>query len=137
MEVNKVCQACGAEGNRRYCFRVTFSFPAQKFWAEANTCCSHSNVPSRPSLFSCIFYYKDCENFMTQIVLKFLTVLPVKLRQFKGVSISFTENIRLKHLVSNDSSDSEDESQHPKGKEMLRFHFIISFFHQLLCGSAK
>ncbi|NXO43377.1 PA24A phospholipase, partial [Locustella ochotensis] len=27
------------------------------------------------------------------------------------------ENIRLKHLVSNDSSDSEDESQHPKGSE--------------------
>ncbi|NXQ45244.1 PA24A phospholipase, partial [Catharus fuscescens] len=27
------------------------------------------------------------------------------------------ENIRLKHLVSNDSSDSEDESQHPKGTE--------------------
>ncbi|NWZ40810.1 PA24A phospholipase, partial [Brachypodius atriceps] len=42
------------------------------------------------------------------------------------------ENIRLKHLVSNDSSDSEDESQHPEGKEMLRFHFIISLFHQLL-----
>ncbi|NWT59933.1 PA24A phospholipase, partial [Erythrocercus mccallii] len=27
------------------------------------------------------------------------------------------ENIRLKHLVSHDSSDSEDESQHPKGTE--------------------
>ncbi|NXR65051.1 PA24A phospholipase, partial [Rhadina sibilatrix] len=27
------------------------------------------------------------------------------------------ENIRLKHLVSNDSSDSEDESQRPKGTE--------------------
>lgn len=27
------------------------------------------------------------------------------------------ENIRLKHLVSNDSSDSEDESHHPKGTE--------------------
>uniref|UniRef100_A0A674JKA7 Phospholipase A2 n=1 Tax=Terrapene triunguis TaxID=2587831 RepID=A0A674JKA7_9SAUR len=29
------------------------------------------------------------------------------------------ENIRLKHLVSNDSSDSEDESQGPKGSENL------------------
>lgn len=28
-----------------------------------------------------------------------------------------TENIRLKHLVGSDSSDSEDESQKPKGKE--------------------
>ncbi|KAM9130200.1 cytosolic phospholipase A2 isoform 1-T4 [Pangshura tecta] len=29
------------------------------------------------------------------------------------------ENIRLKHLVSNDSSDSEDESQGPKGSENI------------------
>ncbi|NXD69473.1 PA24A phospholipase, partial [Eolophus roseicapillus] len=32
------------------------------------------------------------------------------------------ENIRLKHLVSNDSSDSEDESQHPKGAENAEVH---------------
>ncbi|NWH36924.1 PA24A phospholipase, partial [Chloropsis hardwickii] len=30
------------------------------------------------------------------------------------------ENIRLKQLVSHDSSDSEDESQHPKGAEVRR-----------------
>lgn len=29
--------------------------------------------------------------------------------------------------MSNDSSDSEDESQHPKGKEMLTFHLISLF----------
>ncbi|XP_065410526.1 cytosolic phospholipase A2 isoform X3 [Chrysemys picta bellii] len=33
--------------------------------------------------------------------------------------LMFAENIRLKHLVSNDSSDSEDESQGPKGSENL------------------
>lgn len=69
--------------------KVTFSLPAQKLQSTSNTCCSHSNIHSRPNLFSRIFYYKDYENFMTQIVLKFLTVLPVKPQQFKGIYISF------------------------------------------------
>lgn len=48
-----------------------------------------------------------------------------------------TENIRLKHLVSNDSSDSEDESQHPKGKEIFTLYFIVYVFHHLSCSMVK
>ena len=32
-----------------------------------------------------------------------------------------TENITAKHIVSNDSSDSDDESQEPKGKRAGTF----------------
>ncbi|KFW86793.1 Cytosolic phospholipase A2, partial [Manacus vitellinus] len=46
----------------------------------------------------------------------FNRVLGVSNSQNKGPTMEEElENIRLKHLVSNDSSDSEDESQHPKG----------------------
>ncbi|XP_010216914.1 PREDICTED: cytosolic phospholipase A2-like, partial [Tinamus guttatus] len=49
----------------------------------------------------------------------FNRVLGVTNSQNKGPTMEEElENIRLKHLVSNDSSDSEDESQHPKGKEI-------------------
>eukprot|EP00076_Gallus_gallus_P024014 XP_015146049.1 cytosolic phospholipase A2 isoform X1 [Gallus gallus] len=45
----------------------------------------------------------------------FNRVLGVSNSQNKGPTMEEElENIRLKHLVSNDSSDSEDESQHPK-----------------------
>ncbi|KAK4820015.1 hypothetical protein QYF61_017394 [Mycteria americana] len=48
----------------------------------------------------------------------FNRVLGVSNSQNKGPTMEEElENIRLKHLVSNDSSDSEDESQHPKGTE--------------------
>ncbi|XP_065601575.1 cytosolic phospholipase A2 isoform X2 [Cyrtonyx montezumae] len=48
----------------------------------------------------------------------FNRVLGVSSSQNKGPTMEEElENIRLKHLVSNDSSDSEDESQHPKGTE--------------------
>ncbi|XP_068808147.1 cytosolic phospholipase A2 isoform X4 [Struthio camelus] len=48
----------------------------------------------------------------------FNRVLGVSNSQIKGPTMEEElENIRLKHLVSNDSSDSEDESQHPKGTE--------------------
>ncbi|XP_030915049.1 cytosolic phospholipase A2 [Geospiza fortis] len=48
----------------------------------------------------------------------FNRVLGVSNSQSKGPTMEEElENIRLKHLVSNDSSDSEDESQHPKGTE--------------------
>ncbi|NXS17699.1 PA24A phospholipase, partial [Mystacornis crossleyi] len=50
----------------------------------------------------------------------FNRVLGVSNSQNKGPTMEEElENIRPKHFVSNDSSDSEDESQHPKGKEML------------------
>ncbi|NWU85792.1 PA24A phospholipase, partial [Onychorhynchus coronatus] len=46
----------------------------------------------------------------------FNRVLGVSNSQNKGPTMEEElENIRLKHLVSNDSSDSEDESQRPKG----------------------
>ncbi|NXV99395.1 PA24A phospholipase, partial [Fregetta grallaria] len=48
----------------------------------------------------------------------FNRVLGVSNSQNKGPTMEEElENIRLKHLVSNDSSDSEDESQCPKGTE--------------------
>ncbi|NXM42323.1 PA24A phospholipase, partial [Gymnorhina tibicen] len=48
----------------------------------------------------------------------FNRVLGVSNSQNKGPTMEEElENIRLKHLVSHDSSDSEDESQHPKGTE--------------------
>ncbi|NWZ99182.1 PA24A phospholipase, partial [Nesospiza acunhae] len=52
----------------------------------------------------------------------FNRVLGVSNSQNKGPTMEEElENIRLKHLVSNDSSDSEDESQHPKeGAEAKR-----------------
>ncbi|NWV97480.1 PA24A phospholipase, partial [Machaerirhynchus nigripectus] len=48
----------------------------------------------------------------------FNRVLGVSNSQIKGPTMEEElENIRLKQLVSNDSSDSEDEPQHPKGTE--------------------
>ncbi|NXT79154.1 PA24A phospholipase, partial [Zapornia atra] len=53
----------------------------------------------------------------------FNRVLGVSNSQNKGPTMEEElENIRLKHLVSNDSSDSEDESQHPKGTENAEAH---------------
>lgn len=37
-----------------------------------------------------------------------------------------TENITAKHIVSNDSSDSDDEAQAPKGKRGKASEWIVS-----------
>ncbi|NXK74146.1 PA24A phospholipase, partial [Amazona guildingii] len=53
----------------------------------------------------------------------FNRVLGVSSSQNEGPTMEEElESIRLKHLVSNDSSDSEDESQHPKGTENAEAH---------------
>lgn len=49
----------------------------------------HILMSTADSVSSAVFSITKTENFMTQIVLKFLTVLPLKPQQFKRIYISF------------------------------------------------